>query len=185
MATLPSPLNSMSATPTLAAWNSWPVRIRSASGCPAWIPRDPARQERRRQARPRHREQRAQEADLRPFDQRRHAGQPVRPAGTGSAHRDGLDLVIGVVRDQEMENAALPARLSHQPVACVARRLLQAGLRLGAGPAQDEALDPVPLQQIRRRLRFPGRLVAQTMIDNQRKDPTAQPGDPLVRQQDE
>jgi len=84
-----------------------------------------------------------------------------------------------------MEYPALPAGLAQQPIAGVACRFLKAGLRLGAGPAQDEAFDSVPLQHAGRRERFPCRLRSQSVIHDQRKNVAALPGRPFARQQGE
>jgi hypothetical protein len=70
-------------------------------------------------------------------------------------------------------------------VAGGARRLLEAGRRLGSRPAQDDAFDPAASQQARGRRGFPGRLGSQAMVDDQRHDPAAQPGRPFVRQEGE
>jgi hypothetical protein len=148
-------------------------------------PGDTARHERRRQARPRHGEQRAQEADLGPLDEGRHAGQPVRTADARRTHRNRLGLVVGMMGHEKMEKAALPAGVAQQPVSGGTRRFLEAGLRLGAFPAPDEAFDATASQQGRRHRGFHGRLGPQAMIDDQRQDPAASPGRPFVRQQGE
>ncbi|MDB5486983.1 MAG: hypothetical protein JWQ58_698 [Reyranella sp.] len=110
--------------------------------------------ERGRQARPRHSQERSQEANLRPFDESGHAGEPVRAAGAGRTHRDRLGLVIGVMSHQKMKDAAVPAGLAQQAIAGVAGGLLKASLRLRAGPAQNDAFDALPLEHARRRQRF-------------------------------
>lgn len=148
-------------------------------------PGDVSRLERGRQTHPPHGQERPQETNLRPFDERRHAREPVRAAGPGGAHRNRLGLVVGVMSHQEMKDAALPAGFPQQTIAGVARRLLKTSLRLRTGPVQHDAFDALPFQHARRRPRFAGRFRSQSMIHDQRQDTTASPDGPLVRQQGE
>ncbi len=148
-------------------------------------PADASRAERGGQARTWHRQQRSQETNLRPFDQSRHAGEPVRPACPRRPHRDRLSLVVCVVRDEEVKDAPLPAGVAQQPVAGGARGFLQARLRLVSTPTQDEALDSAVLQHTCRRQRFFRCRRSQAVIDDQREHSAAPRARPFMRQQGE
>ena len=95
-------------------------------------PRHAAREERGGEPGPRYREQRPQQAHVGLLDQGRHAGQTVGTALAGSPHRHGLGLIIGVMGEQQVQDAAPAAFVAQQPVARRPRRLLQASPRLGA-----------------------------------------------------
>ena len=137
---------------TLALGNR-PVRRRQARG-PKPRPLEPRihiggivdpdnakRRQGRRKSDARHAEQRPQDSELRPFEQRRHAGEPIGSTATRGAHHYRLGLVVCLMRDQQMQNAALVAGLAQQAVARLARGLLHAGRRLGSCPMQYVALD--------------------------------------------
>ncbi len=97
-------------------------------------PRHAAREERGGELGPRYREQRPQQAHVGLLDQGRHAGQTVGTALAGSPHGHGLGLIIGVMGEQQVQDAAPAAFVAQQPVARRPRRLLQASPRLGCPP---------------------------------------------------
>ena len=97
-------------------------------------------EERGGEARPRDGEQGSQQPHLRLLDQGRHAGEAVGAAPAGRAHGHGLGLIVGVVRQQQMQDAPAPAFPAQQPIARRAGRLLKAGAGLGAGPARGSRL---------------------------------------------
>ena len=113
---------------------------------------------------------------------------PARPSGPlwrASPHRHGLGLIIGVMGEQQMQDAAPAAFVAQQPVAGRPRRLLQASPRLGARPGEDRAVDAVTRQQVGRRRRLARRFGAQAVVDDQADHAAAAPGRPVVRQQDQ
>ena len=128
---------------------------------------------------------RPQQAGLALLDQGGHAGEPIGPARPRGAHGHGLGLVVGVMGDQQMQDAVTPASLEQQAIARLARGFLQPACRLGAAPAQDLCGDAVASEQIARPRRLAGGFAAQAVIDDQADDPALQLGGPFMRQQRE
>ena len=71
----------------------------------------------------------------------RHPAQARQPAAPRQPEQHRLGLIVERVRGEDVPRAGLARRLAEQPIARVARRLLDAGLRLPAGPAQRAVLD--------------------------------------------
>lgn len=97
-----------------------------------------------------HREQRPQETNLRLLHQGGHAGKAVRAALPRRAHRYGFRLIVGVVAQQQMQDATPATFLAQQPVARRPGSLLQAAARLRAGPKEDRRFAAVTLQDLAR-----------------------------------
>jgi len=117
-------------------------------------PRYGPRLEGRGQASPRDREQRPQQAGLPLFDQRRHTGKAVWSAQPGGAHRYRLGLIVGMMSEQQMQDAMPSAGLEHQPVARLAGGFLEAARGLGPQPAQHLGGDAMAGKEIACARRF-------------------------------
>ena len=146
-------------------------------------PRHATSDQRRREPRPENPKQRPQEPHFRQLERSRHAGKTIRTALPGGAHGDRFGLVVGMVGDQQMENAASATGFAQQPIARHARGFLQAGARLGFGPAQDLGLATVASEQGHGRGRFRRRFGPQRMVDDQAGDAPAARAGPLLSQQ--
>ncbi|OFX01088.1 MAG: hypothetical protein A3D94_03020 [Alphaproteobacteria bacterium RIFCSPHIGHO2_12_FULL_66_14] len=109
-------------------------------------PFDAAHQKRRSQARPRHREQWAEQPHVRPFDHRGHAGKTIGATAARGAHRHGFSLVIGMMRQKEMQDATTAAFIAQQTVALGPCGCLKTTLRLFSNPAKHRSLDAMPIQ---------------------------------------
>src|SRR5664280_2398554 len=70
----------------------------------------------------------------------RHRRQPADAAAAAHTNQNGLGLVVARVRGEDVRSVCFACRASEQAVARRPRRFLQAGLRLGAGPAQGTCL---------------------------------------------
>ena len=89
------------------------------------------------------------------------------------AQRHGLGLVVAMMAEQQMQHALRPAPGAEQPVARLARRRLEPGRGLGALPAQDVSGDAGADRAGRDLRRLAGRLRAQAVIHDQRRDRAA------------
>ena len=77
-----------------------------------------AREKRGREAGPRYAEQRTQQAHFRLLDQGRHAGKAVGTALAGRPHGHGLGLIVSMMGEQQVQEAAPEAFIAQQPVPC-------------------------------------------------------------------
>ena len=130
-------------------------------------------------------EQRPQQANFGPFQKRRHAGQPVGATAARGAHDHRFGLVVGLMRHQQVKEAALPAGVAQETVARPARGLLHAGRRLRSRPGQHMGLDALASQQFAGCPRFASRLGPQAMVDDERGGPAVPLASPSVGQQRE
>ena len=103
-------------------------------------PGETPRLEERREMFPPDPEQRPQEPGIAMLDDRRHAGQTVGPAIARGPHRYGLGLIVGVMGDKKVQDAAVPAGVEQKPIT----------RRAGCGLKTTHRLRPVPVQNLTR-----------------------------------
>ena len=137
------------------------------------------------EARPWHRQERPNQPAPCQFTDRRHPRQPVDAAARAAADQVGLDLVLAMVRGQQVKNAMCAAPLREQPVAGVARRFLDAARRLVAGPHQDFVRDGAAREPTGNGAGLLGAFGPQSVVDGQRPGPPAALLRPVLRQEDE
>ena len=109
-------------------------------------PRLPQRLQGRQQARLRHAEQRAQQAQSGELAHRRHPGQTFGAAAARLAQRYGFRLIVQMMAEQQVQDPGRAAPVPEQAIACFPRGLLDAGGGLGAGPAQHVMVDSAGAQ---------------------------------------
>lgn len=148
-------------------------------------PDNASRPQGRRKPGPRHAEQRSQQTDVGPFEQCRHAGKPIGAAAARGAHGHRLGLIVGLMRDQQVQDAVLAAGIAQQTIARLPGGLLDASRRLRSRPLQHVACDALVSQLLAGRLSFAGRLGAQAMVDNEGSGSAAPLSRPSVGQQGE
>lgn len=71
----------------------------------------------------------------------RHRGKPVETAMGSAADQMGFDLVVAMVRGEQVETAMFAAPAGKEPVACDSRGLLYPGCRLLSRPDEDFVSD--------------------------------------------
>ncbi len=130
-------------------------------------------------------EQRPQQTKFGPFQERRHAGQPVAATAARGAHDHRFGLVIGLVRHQQVKKAALAAGVAQETVACLARGLLHAGRGLRSRPGEHVGLDALASQQFACFTRFASRFDPKAMVDDEGDGPAGPLPGPSVGQQRE
>ncbi len=138
-----------------------------------------------RQTRARHREKRAQHSYFRALDEGGHAGKAIGSALARRPHRHGFRLVVGMMGNEQMQDAAPMALTAQQLISGGTRRRLKTTLWLWPAPTKHDRLDPKPTQQVARQRCFVGRSGAQSMIDDQGDDPPTADHSPIMREQDQ
>ena len=140
--------------------------------------------EEREEARPRHRQERPDQPAPRQFAHRRHSRQPVDSAAGAAANEVGLDLILAMVRGEQVQAAMRAAPLCHQPVARIAGGFLNTARRLVAGPHQDFVRDGAGGEPAGQRPGLRGAFGPQPVVDGQRAGAAAAPTRPFVGQHD-
>jgi hypothetical protein len=146
-------------------------------------PGDAMLDQRRGEALASHGQQRSQQTEIGRFDKGSHAREAVRSAAARRPHGNRLGLVIGMVPDKKMKNAALPACLGQQPVTRRASRFLKATGTPGAAPVQDRTFYSVRTQRFCRLTGLVCRFRPQAVIDDQGEETASTTANPFVCQQ--
>ena len=113
-------------------------------------------------------EQRPHDDDARAFGLARHGREAGQPAATRQTKEDRFGLIVERVCGQNMTRADARGFLAEEFIACAARRILQAGLRLCAAPAQCPVRHVKLAAKPRHRPRLARRFLAQAVIDRHR-----------------
>jgi len=141
--------------------------------------------QRREQPRLGHGEQRPQQTQAGHLPDRRHAGETVRPATAPFPERDGLDLIVLMMRQQEVQDRATPAAICEQVVAGPSGRRLDAGGRFRPAPGQDLVGDAACAEPGTGGRRLGGGFGPQAVIDREAEDLAASGACPAVGEQAE
>jgi hypothetical protein len=120
------------------------------------------------EAGPRHRQERPNQPASCQFSHCRHPRQPIAPAAGASPDQVCLALVFSVVRGEQVKDTTSAAPFFEEPIARLARRLLNAARRLGAGPDEGLMRNAAGGEPTGDGARFLGAFGPQPVIDGQR-----------------
>ena len=112
---------------------------------------------------------------------RLHAAQARDPRPAHEAKQHRLRLIVGVMSSDQRVGADGPRVFRQQPVARLARPLLQPGRRLAPRPYEGVVWDAKPLAELSDASRLGRALRPQAMIDSRRDDPRRCRAAPPIR----
>lgn len=113
------------------------------------------------------------------LDDRAHRGEASSSAATAGPHQKRLDLILEMVRDEEMEDAHPNTPVEQEPIARLARGLLNTRRGRRCLPAEHVVTDPEWSELAPDRGRFRSRFRPQPVIDGERVQPATAPAHPV------
>jgi hypothetical protein len=129
----------------------------------------------------RKRQKRPQNSAIGKLSDCRHPGKAVWSALRPATDQMGFELIIAMVRGEQMETAVVTAPVREQPIAGDAGSLLYAGFRLLAGPDEHFVADVSRRQPISQPPDLSATLGTQAMIDGQRTNLALSLARPTIR----